>query len=95
MHVVMTEPRGIRGNHYHPRGTEILTVMGPALVRTKTETDTTDVHVPAREAYQFFIPPGISHAIQNTGSEPGVLVAFNSEIHEPKSPDVVRDIILE
>ena len=35
IHVVVTEPGCVRGNHYHTRGTEVITVQGPALVRIR------------------------------------------------------------
>jgi UDP-2-acetamido-2,6-beta-L-arabino-hexul-4-ose reductase len=95
VHVVVTEPGGIRGNHYHRRGTEVLTVLGPALVRTKRDFAITDTRVPEGAVYRFTIPRGTSHAIQNTGTASAILVSFNSETHDPECPDVVRDIILE
>lgn len=95
VHVVLTEPGAIRGNHYHVRGTEVVTVIGPALVRIKQGAEVTDTLVPTAKAYRFTIPPGTSHAIQNTGTGPSLLVAFNTEVHDPDRPDVVRDVILE
>jgi dTDP-4-dehydrorhamnose 3,5-epimerase-like enzyme len=94
VHVVFTEPGGVRGNHYHQRGTEIVTVIGPAMVRTKNRTDVHDTIVPEQQAYRFTIPPGISHAILNTGNRATLLIAFNTEIHDPEQPDLVRDVIL-
>jgi len=35
VHVVLTEPGQVRGNHYHTRSTEVATLYGPALVRLK------------------------------------------------------------
>jgi dTDP-4-dehydrorhamnose 3,5-epimerase-like enzyme len=35
VHVVVTKPGCVRGNHYHTRGTEVVTVQGPALVRLR------------------------------------------------------------
>ena len=35
VHIVISEPAAIRGNHYHIHGTEILAVMGKALIRIK------------------------------------------------------------
>lgn len=95
VHVVVTEPGAIRGNHYHVRGTEVFTVIGPALVRIKEGTEVTDILVPTERAFRFAIPPGTSHAIQNTGTGLSLLVAFNTEVHDPNQPDVVRDVILE
>ena len=39
IHVVVTEPGCVRGNHYHTRGTEVITVQGPALVRIRDGQD--------------------------------------------------------
>ena len=35
VHVVWTEPGRVRGNHFHARGTEVMIVWGPALVRLR------------------------------------------------------------
>lgn len=95
VHVVVSEPGAIRGNHYHPQGTEVLAVVGPALVRTRQGTEITDTHVPAGQIYRFTFPPGVAHAIKNNGTTATVGIAFNSEIHDPQNPDLVRDVILE
>lgn len=95
VHVVLTEPGSIRGNHYHERGTEVLTVFGPARVRTRAGSEIRDTIVPEGEAYRFSIPPGVAHAIQNIGTQPIVLVAFNTEAHDPEHPDVVREVLLK
>lgn len=95
VHVVLTEPGAVRGNHYHRLGTEVLTVMGPALVRTRQGTEVTDTEVTAGEVVRFTIPPGVAHAIRNTGSSPVVLVSFNTELHDPRDPDVVREVLID
>lgn len=95
VHVVVTEPGAVRGNHYHRRGTEVLTVMGPALVRTRQGAEVTDTEVPAGEVVRFTIPPGVAHAIRNTGTSPTVLVSFNTELHDPRDPDVVREVLID
>ena len=68
--------------------------LGPALIRYRAGDEVRDVHVPPGRAYRFTIPPGIAHAIQNTGQERMVLVAFNSVVHDPECPDVVRDVLI-
>jgi dTDP-4-dehydrorhamnose 3,5-epimerase-like enzyme len=95
VHVVVTEPGHVRGNHYHPRGTEVLTVQGPALVRIRDELGIWDTMIPEGAALRFIIPPGISHAIQNLGSRPTLLVAFRDLAHHPADPNVVRDVLIE
>jgi quercetin dioxygenase-like cupin family protein len=94
VHLVLTGPGQVRGNHVHRLGTEIATVLGPALVRLREAGALRDVTVPEGEAYRFVLPPGISHAFQNTGSEPMVLVAFNTAAYDPVSPDVERDVLI-
>jgi dTDP-4-dehydrorhamnose 3,5-epimerase-like enzyme len=83
VHVVLTEPGAVRGNHVHPRGTEILTVQGPALVRVREGEETRDVEVPPARVYRFTIPPDTPHAVQNTGSAPMLLVSFVDVPHDP------------
>lgn len=92
VHVVFTEPGCVRGNHLHREATEILTVTGPARVRYREEATSgiVDVDVPHGATMAFRIPPGIAHAVANTGSEPNVLVAFQDRPHDPENPDTER-----
>jgi dTDP-4-dehydrorhamnose 3,5-epimerase-like enzyme len=94
VHVVMTEPGAIRGNHLHQRSTEITAVVGPVLVRVREEGQLRDVMVPDGEARRFVIPNGVSHAFQNTGTRPMLLVSFSTEVFDPAHPDVVRDVLI-
>lgn len=95
VHVVLTEPDCIRGNHYHPHSTEVTAVVGPCLVRLKEGEGIRDVAVPAGETWRFTIPPGVVHAYRNTGKSLMVLVSFNTSAHDPANPDTVRETILE
>lgn len=94
IHVVVTEPGCVRGNHYHLRGTEVLTVQGPALVRLRDGQVVRDSVIPDGTVTRFIIPPGVAHAIQNTGSRPNLLVAFRDLAHDPAAPDVVREVLI-
>lgn len=93
-HVVISRPGAVRGNHYHLRGTETLVVCGPALVRIRMDKDIEDVSIPANTTCRLIIPPGVSHAIQNTGGIDNLLVAFNTEPHDPDKPDLVQDVLI-
>lgn len=93
-HVVISGPGVVRGNHYHEKGEETMAVMGPALIRTKDNSEITNVEVPAGEVYQFIFQSGVSHAIKNLSDQSNVLMAFNTTEHDPQNPDTVRDIIL-
>ncbi len=94
VHVVLTHPAAVRGNHYHRRATETTAVMGPCRVRLKEGDVLRDVDVPAGEAWRFTIPPGVVHAYQNTGDGLLVLVSFSSIPHDPAATDTVREVIL-
>ncbi|MBC2713270.1 MAG: hypothetical protein HGJ94_20425 [Desulfosarcina sp.] len=93
-HVVVSRPGAVRGNHYHLRGTETLVVCGPALVRIRSDSATEDFSIPTNMTCRLIIPPGISHAIQNTGETDSLLVAFNTEPHDPDKPDLVQDVLI-
>jgi dTDP-4-dehydrorhamnose 3,5-epimerase-like enzyme len=93
-HVVLTEPGVVRGNHRHVKGTEVAVLVGPAQVRLKEGDRIRDLEVPAGEAWRFEIPPGVVHAYRNPGPGTMLLVAFNTEAHDPAVPDTVREEIL-
>src|SRR5829696_2715426 len=72
VHLVVTEPGAVRGNHFHEHGTEVLVVLGPGLVRLREGGAVRDVRVPAGEAWRFLIPPRVGHALANTGPAPQI-----------------------
>jgi dTDP-4-dehydrorhamnose 3,5-epimerase-like enzyme len=94
VHVVVSRPGAIRGNHYHQSGTETLAVCGPALVRIREESAINEFSIPAGTTCRMVIPPGISHAVQNTGDTDSLLVAFNTEPHDPENPDLIQDLLI-
>ena len=95
VHVVISKPGVIRGNHYHLNGTEIITVVGPALVRIREDGKLRDIEILDKKVYRFTFPPKVPHAIKNTGDRPNVIVAFNTCEHDPQNPDTIQDILLE
>ena len=95
LHVVVTEPGCVRGNHYHTRSTEVVTVQGPALVRIRDGQGVHDTLIPEGVVTRFTIPPGIAHAVQNLGTRPMLLVASSDLAYDPSAPDVVREILIE
>jgi dTDP-4-dehydrorhamnose 3,5-epimerase-like enzyme len=94
VHVVITEPNEVRGNHRHASAVEITTVVGPCLVRLKEAGVIRDVEVPVGETWRFVIPPGVAHAYRNTGRGPMVLISFSTEVHDPHAADTIREQIL-
>lgn len=95
VHVVVSQPGAVRGNHYHKVGTERITIVGPALARFRDGDEINDVTIAAGEAVRFTIPPGISHAVKNTGTQVCVMVAFNTAAHDRATPDTFRDVLIE
>ncbi len=95
VHLVVTEPGHVRGNHYHERGTEVTLAFGPALFRYRDGLEVRDVQIAAGQACRITILPGVAHAFLNSGSERLVLIGFNTEPHDPARPDVVRDELIK
>lgn len=96
-HVVLTEPGCVRGNHWHRHATEITVVLGPARVRIRRAEggeDVQDVVVPDGQAFRFVFPPGVAHALENTGDRPMLAVAFSDQTHDRSQPDVVAEVLL-
>ncbi len=93
-HVVLTQPGCVRGNHYHRVGTEVSVVRGPAHIRLREDGILHDLTVPDGEVWRLTIPPGVVHAYGNPGPSPMLLIAFNTELHDPAQPDAVREEIL-
>jgi len=95
VHLVLTGPGAVRGNHYHERSLEITVVVGPALVRVRENGATRDISVPEGQAMRFTIPPGVPHAIQNTGTRPMVLLSFATQPHDRAHPDTVPAVLIQ
>ena len=95
-HIVVSLPGVVRGNHYHTKGRETITVLGPSLVRFREPGgETEEMVVPDKEAWRFVFLPGVSHAIKNLGGEANILVAFNTVEHDPANPDTHKDLLIE
>jgi UDP-2-acetamido-2,6-beta-L-arabino-hexul-4-ose reductase len=94
LHVVTSKPQAVRGNHYHPQGTETIIVVGPALMRVREKQNIRDINIPDRAVFRLTIPPGVSHAIKHTGTTDGILLSFNSVSYDPENPDIVQDVLL-
>lgn len=94
VHVVLTQPNEVRGNHVHRTATETTSVVGPCLIRLKEAGEIRDLEVPAGETWRLTIPPGVVHAFRNTGDQMMVLVSFSTNLHDPAGSDTLREQIL-
>jgi len=94
VHVALTQPNEVRGNHVHRSAVEITSVVGPCLIRLKEAGMIRDIAVPAGEVCRLQIPPGVAHAFRNTGDAAMLLVSFSTNLHDPTGADTVREQIL-
>lgn len=94
VHVVCSEPGAVRGNHYHERTLEVFVVVGPALVRIRENASIRDIPVADGQAVRFTVPPGIAHAIKNTGVRPTILMSVTNQLHDRSHPDTMRAELL-
>jgi dTDP-4-dehydrorhamnose 3,5-epimerase-like enzyme len=94
VHVVLTQPNEVRGNHLHHTAVETTTLVGPCLIRLKEAGTIRDIDVPAGEICRLQIPPGVVHAFRNTGDSAMVLVSFSTNLHDPAGTDTLREQIL-
>jgi len=94
VHVVLTLPNEVRGNHVHRTAVETTSVVGPCLIRLKEAGAIRDLDVPAGEIWRLTIPPGVVHAFRNTGESMMVLVSFSTNLHDPAGSDTEREEIL-
>lgn len=94
VHVVITQPNEVRGNHLHRTAIETTTLVGPCRVRLKEEGEIRDIDIAAGEVLRLTIPPGVVHAFRNTGDSAMVLVSFSTNLHDPAGADTLREQIL-
>ncbi len=94
VHVVLTQPNEVRGNHLHLTAVETTSVVGPCQVRLEEQGAIRDIEVPPGEIWRFTIPPGVTHAYRNTGNAVMVLVSFSTNVHDPGGADTRRKQIL-
>jgi len=94
VHVALSQPNEVRGNHVHHTAVEITSVLGPCLIRLKEGGTIRDIEVPAGEVCRLQIPPGVVHAFRNTGDSAMLLVSFSTNLHDPSGADTVREQIL-
>src|SRR5260370_11400430 len=69
VHVVLTQPNEVRGNHVHRTAVETTSVVGPCLIRLKEDGSIRDLDVPAGEVMPPCTPPPGGDARLQTGVE--------------------------
>jgi UDP-2-acetamido-2,6-beta-L-arabino-hexul-4-ose reductase len=89
--VSRTRPGVTRGNHYHHTKVEkFFVVEGEAVIRFRSilgDGQVIEYRVSGGDYRVVDIPPGYTHAIENTGTQELVTLFWASEIFEPERPD--------
>jgi len=88
-----TKPGKVRGNHYHDTKVEkFCLVKGKARIsmRKVNSTEQYAFDVDDSSIRIVDIPPGYTHAIQNTGTEDCIVLFWANEVMDPKRPDTYR-----
>ncbi|MBM4263914.1 MAG: hypothetical protein FJ145_21150 [Deltaproteobacteria bacterium] len=94
LHVVLTAPGHVRGNHYHRQGTEVLAVVGSWLIRYRENNAIRELTLGEKQAMRMTIPPGIAHAFKYIGTGSGLLVAFTDLDRDAALADVEKDVLI-
>jgi dTDP-4-dehydrorhamnose 3,5-epimerase-like enzyme len=94
LHVVINRPGAVRGNHLHQEATEYISVSGPARVCYRQADRIATIMVAADSVTRFCFPPGVAHAIENTGDSDQLLVALSDRRHDPEAPDTVSHLLI-
>ncbi len=96
-HIVSMEPGTIRGNHFHPQVTEWLFFCGgPILLAWQDpDSETIQKNLIANNHSFAIIPPGVNHAVKNTGNQVVYLIAFRSPAELSQEPEVLPAILID
>lgn len=94
LHVALTEPGEVRGNHVHREKDEVLAVEGPALVRWSEGGERHEHAVPGGSVHRFRFPAGVAHAVRFGGEGRRLLAALATAPFDPDDPDVERVVLI-
>jgi mannose-6-phosphate isomerase-like protein (cupin superfamily) len=70
-------------------------LFGPCRVRFREREGIRDVVVGHGEVYRFTIPPGVSHAFKNTGTQPSAMVALSTSVDGDSESKTVKDVLID
>lgn len=93
----ISSPGVVRGNHYHLRKIEWLSVIkGSAriLCEDLVTKQKEEILISDENPAVVKISPFITHAIKNVGQEDMYLLVAASEVFDPTNPDIQQDKLL-
>lgn len=91
-----TKPNAVRGNHVHKRKTEwFCVVQGEALLLLRyPEGKQEELMLSSNKMMLIEIPPGVAHAIKNTGKSDMHLLSAVDEVYNPENSDTFPILLL-
>lgn len=98
IHLVSLGPGKVRGNHFHENQTEYISVIGGRvqLIAIDNEThERIDTILDGTRVPVITIPPRVTHALKNIGTEANYLLCFSHVESGTWAGDVKRRVILE
>ena len=96
--VSVAPPGKVRGNHYHHRKIEWFCVpsgTGLLLIKDLETGEEMEIVMGENAPKTVKIPPGMVHAIKNTGDKDMVLLVYVNEQFDSADPDTIYQKILE
>jgi len=90
------QPGHVKGNHYHRRKTEWFFVLAGTLrmaLRSRTGVEESFT-LSAAQPELVEVPPLVSHALRNEGSQEVLVLVCVDELFDPSDPDTVPDLLL-
>ena len=93
-YIVSSIPGVVRGNHFHKRTTEwFCLIKGKGCLGLKKGEQVDFINLDDKNFKLIEIPPGIAHAIKNTGDEVMIFFAYADERFNPDDDDIHSEII--
>jgi len=93
-YILSSIPGVVRGNHFHKRTTEwFCLIKGKGCLGLKKGEQVDFINLDDKNFKLIEIPPGISHAIKNTGDEIMIFFAYADERFNPDDDDIHSEII--
>jgi len=86
----------VRGNHFHAKKKELIVIMhsDDFAIGWQRKNKKYARKFKGQGAIAILIPPGISHAVKNTGRKPLLIIACSDHALNTRKPDVFKRIVL-
>lgn len=91
-------PRQVKGNHYHTRKTEWFCVLAGSMRVELAERATgrrESLDLASDRPQLLEIPPGVTHALRNTGEGDLLVLVYVDEAFDREDPDTFPEALVE